>query len=141
MVSPWPGHDRSQPLDDDDAGEFHSTGDPGRHGRLTVVTEGSTNPEDAAPSEHEPRPGVWRYPQVCAYWGVSRATVERWVRLYEQTGGGIPVRRDPSGRPYWLPEEASADGSWSRPRVAETALTTDDRIERARRAARRGRTG
>lgn len=40
---------------------------------------------------------VWRYPQMCAHWGVGRATVERWVRCFEEAGEGIPVRRDPSG--------------------------------------------
>ncbi len=95
------------------------------------------------PSERErptvDEPVVWRYPQVCAHWGVSRATVERWVRRYEETGEGIPVRRDPSGRPYWLAHEASADAEWTRPDLDAVAATDDDRIEQLRRASRRGR--
>ncbi|MDP8931081.1 MAG: hypothetical protein M3O70_21540 [Actinomycetota bacterium] len=70
---------------------------------------------------------------------MSRATVERWARRYEEMGEGIPVRRDPSGRPYWLAHEASADAGWTRPDVDAVAVTDDDRIERLRRASRRGR--
>lgn len=81
---------------------------------------------------------VWRYPDMCDHWNVSRATVERWVRRYETHGEGIPVHRDPSGRPYWLPDEATG-----RVVAAQTAATPthpigDDRTQRLRRAAQRG---
>jgi transposase-like protein len=82
---------------------------------------------------------VWRYPEMCAHWGVSRATVERWVRRYERTGDGIPVRRDPSGRPYWLAAEASADAQPLRAEPARSALTDHERLDGLRRLAARGR--
>ena len=84
---------------------------------------------------------IWRYPDMCRHWGVSRATIERWVRQYDETGVGIPVRRDPSGRPYWLAHEAS--GLTDQPRVDPVRLVEDDRLTQLRRAARRrpGRSG
>jgi len=88
---------------------------------------------------------VWRYPDMCRHWGVSRTTIERWVRRYEATGEGIPVHRDPSGRPYWLAHEAAADAQQARraddgPPGAErhVVLGDDERVERLRRAAQRG---
>lgn len=80
---------------------------------------------------------VWRYPDMCRHWGVSRATVERWVRRYEEGGEGIPVHRDPSGRPYWLAHEAAADVDRDAQRTLRSA-TDDERLRRLRRAARRG---
>lgn len=86
---------------------------------------------------------VWRYADMCRHWNVSRTTVERWVRRYEKRGEGIPVHRDPSGRPYWLPEEAAAarpDTSTpirTQP-VNRIARTDDERLARLRRAAQRG---
>lgn len=80
---------------------------------------------------------VWRYAEMCEHWNVSRATVERWVRRYEKSGDGIPVHRDPSGRPYWLAHEATAQVAGSE-RGSLTPTHADDRIARLRRAARRG---
>lgn len=80
---------------------------------------------------------VWRYIDMCRHWGVSRDTVERWVRRYEETGVGIPVHRDPSGRPYWLAEEAAADVVAARQPVRRP-MGDDERLRSLRRAARRG---
>jgi transposase-like protein len=82
---------------------------------------------------------VWRYPEMCAHWGVSRATVERWVRRFEKTGDGIPVRRDPSGRPYWLAAEASAYVQPLRDEPTRSAMTDHERLDGLRRLAARGR--
>ena len=81
---------------------------------------------------------VWRYPEMCEHWNVSRATVERWVRRYEQDGDGIPVHRDPSGRPYWLAHEASASAGRIDHRQPPRSHDDDDEVQRLRRAARRG---
>lgn len=81
---------------------------------------------------------VWRYSDMCRHWGVSRATIERWVRRYEETGEGIPVHRDPSGRPYWLAHEASGAANPS-VRGDRIRVPDSDRLERLRRASRRGR--
>ena len=81
---------------------------------------------------------VWRYPEMCEHWNVSRATVERWVRRYEQDGDGIPVHRDPSGRPYWLAHEASASAGRVDHRPSPPSHDDDDELRRLRRAARRG---
>ena len=81
---------------------------------------------------------VWRYPDMCEHWNVSRATVERWVRRYEQYGDGIPVHRDPSGRPYWLAHEASANTRSVDHRPPSPSHGGDDELQRLRRAARRG---
>ena len=78
---------------------------------------------------------IWRYPDMCRQWGVSRATIERWVRQYDETGVGIPVHRDPSGRPYWLAHEAS--GMLDQPHLGQTGNVGDDRLAKLRRAARR----
>lgn len=86
-----------------------------------------------------PDVAVWRYADMCDHWGVSRATVERWVQRYETLGEGIPVHRDPSGRPYWLAHEASATADHDVPTVEVPAATGDLRLEQLRRAARRGR--
>jgi transposase-like protein len=80
---------------------------------------------------------VWRYPDMCRHWGVSRTTVERWVRRFEEAGEGIPVHRDPSGRPYWLAHEAAADVGRYRP--SDQRTFADERLGRLRRAASRGR--
>ena len=84
---------------------------------------------------------IWRYPDMCRHWGVSRATIERWVRQYDETGVGIPVHRDPSGRPYWLAHEAA--GLPDHSHVDQVRIVGDDRLAQLRRAARRrpGRTG
>ena len=82
---------------------------------------------------------VWRYPEMCSHWGVSRATVERWVRRFERTGEGIPVHRDPSGRPYWLPAEASADAQPVNYSPSVAAGSHNDRLAALRQAATRGR--
>ncbi|MBW3577791.1 MAG: helix-turn-helix domain-containing protein [Actinobacteria bacterium] len=87
---------------------------------------------------HEVDVVVWRYPDMCRHWGVSRATIERWVRRYEQSGEGIPVHRDPSGRPYWLAHEASGDAVGSSGTILRVKMKTDDRLAQLRRAARRG---
>lgn len=81
---------------------------------------------------------VWRYPEMCEHWNVSRATVERWVRRYEQDGAGIPVHRDPSGRPYWLAHEASANAGSVDRRPRRPSQGDSDELQRLRRAARRG---
>lgn len=81
---------------------------------------------------------VWRYADMCHHWGVSRTTVERWIRLYESTGQGIPVHRDPSGRPYWLAREAAGDGVLAGA-DGRDGSHLDERVERLRRAARRPR--
>lgn len=78
---------------------------------------------------------IWRYPDMCRHWGVSRATIERWVRQYDESGAGIPVHRDPSGRPYWLAHEAS--GVPDQPRAGPAGDAGDDRLSQLRRAARR----
>ncbi|MTV25149.1 helix-turn-helix domain-containing protein [Nitriliruptoraceae bacterium ZYF776] len=78
---------------------------------------------------------IWRYPDMCRHWGVSRATIERWVRQYDETGVGIPVHRDPSGRPYWLAHEAS--GVPDHPRIDPVGVVGADRLAQLRRAARR----
>lgn len=78
---------------------------------------------------------IWRYPDMCRHWGVSRATIERWVRQYDETGVGIPVHRDPSGRPYWLAHEAS--GMPDKPHLGQTRNVGDDRLAQLRRAAKR----
>lgn len=78
---------------------------------------------------------IWRYPDMCRQWGVSRATIERWVRQYDETGVGIPVHRDPSGRPYWLAHEAS--GMPDTPHLGQPRIVGDDRLAQLRRAARR----
>ena len=85
------------------------------------------------------RAAVWRYPEMCRHWGVSRATVERWVRRFEKTGQGIPVHRDPSGRPYWLATEASAYAQPVHADRGDVATTQPDRLTSLRRAASRGR--
>ena len=82
---------------------------------------------------------VWRYADMCRHWGVSRATVERWVRRFERTGQGIPVHRDPSGRPYWLATEASADAQPVPDQRDDGTKTQPDRLTSLRRAAARGR--
>lgn len=88
-------------------------------------------------AEQDPTRGVviWRYEDMSRHWGVSRTTIERWVRRYERTGVEIPVHRDPSGRPYWLAHEAS--GIPDRPRVEPVRIVGDDRLDQLRRAARR----
>jgi transposase len=87
--------------------------------------------------DEEGRPAVWRYSDMCQHWGVSRATVERWVRRYEECGEGIPVHRDPSGRPYWLAHEAAADVMEDR---AEPRPRVDSgHLQQLRRAAKRSR--
>lgn len=78
---------------------------------------------------------IWRYPDMCRHWGVSRATIERWVRQYDESGVGIPVHRDPSGRPYWLAHEAT--GLPDRSHVDQVRIVGDDRLAQLRRAARR----
>jgi hypothetical protein len=78
---------------------------------------------------------IWRYPDMCRHWCVSRATIERWVRQYDETGVGIPVHRDPSGRPYWLAHEAS--GLPDHSHVDQVRIVGDDRLAQLRRAARR----
>jgi transposase-like protein len=84
--------------------------------------------------DEEGQPVVWRYSDMCRHWGVSRATVERWVRRYEERGEGIPVHRDPSGRPYWLAHEAAADVMGEpQPRV------DSGHLQQLRRAAKRSR--
>lgn len=100
--------------------------------------EGGGTP-DLLASQQDGSATVWRYPEMCAHWGVSRATVERWVRRYERTGDGIPVRRDPSGRPYWLAAEASADAQPLRTDHARSASTDHERLDGLRRLAARGR--
>jgi transposase-like protein len=96
-------------------------------------------PGEPVPGQEEDETIVWRYPEMCAHWGVSRATVERWVRRFERTGDGIPVRRDPSGRPYWLAAEASAEVQPLRAEPARSALTDHERLDGLRRLAARGR--
>lgn len=80
---------------------------------------------------------VWRYRDICALWGVSRATVERWVQQFEENGIGIPVHRDPSSRPYWLPHEAAPDADHELRGTLSDSRGVDQRVERLRRAARR----
>lgn len=84
---------------------------------------------------------IWRYPDMCRHWGVSRTTIERWVRRFEESGEGIPVRRDPSGRPYWLAHEAAGHIDLSAPKGTRRLFADDDRLERLRRAARRNDRG
>jgi transposase-like protein len=96
-------------------------------------------PGEPVSGQEEDETIVWRYPEMCAHWGVSRATVERWVRRFERTGDGIPVRRDPSGRPYWLAAEASAEVQPLRAEPARSALTDHERLDGLRRLAARGR--
>ena len=81
---------------------------------------------------------VWRYADMCRHWGVSRTTIERWVRQYESTGKGIPVHRDPSGRPYWLAQEAAGGAVRTEANGTEQALTSA-RVDQLRRASRRPR--
>jgi hypothetical protein len=95
--------------------------------------------QEPASGQEEDETIVWRYPEMCAHWGVSRATVERWVRRFERTGDGIPVRRDPSGRPYWLAAEASADMQPLRDVPTRSAMTDHERLDGLRRLAARGR--
>ena len=111
-----------------------SHGDP--EARSQVLTDGHQAVDEALTTED-----VWRYPQMCDHWGVSRATVERWVRRFEATGEGIPVRRDPSGRPYWLAGEASAAAQPTPSATSRSAVlsTEADQLGRLRRAAARGR--
>lgn len=105
----------------------------------------STAPTDSSqPLGEAPPPSgqVWRYPEMCEQWGVSRATVERWVRRFESTGEGIPVRRDPSGRPYWLAVEASPSSQPAEPTATVRPTvrpSKGDELGRLRRAASRGR--
>jgi len=83
---------------------------------------------------------IWRYDDMCRHWGVSRATLERWVRQFETHGTGIPVHRDPSGRPYWIAEEAAGDSAQATPSVTRPdAPAGDERVQQLRRAARRTR--
>lgn len=102
-------------------------------GQAAVTTE-----SDGTEAEVD-RAVVWRYPDMCRHWGVSRATVERWVRRFERTGQGIPVHRDPSGRPYWLATEAAADAQPVHADRSGGATTQPDRLTALRRAASRGR--
>lgn len=94
----------------------------------------SDAPRDPDPTEIV----VWRYPEMCEHWNVSRATVERWLCRYEQAGDGIPVYRDPSGRPYWLAHEASANAAINDHPAPLPHHGRDDQLGRLRRAARRG---
>lgn len=97
----------------------------------------ATAPSDPAEEATATDAVVWRYPEMCQHWNVSRATVERWVRRYENDGDGIPVHRDPSGRPFWLAHEASATAV-STHHQPSAPRSSDDRLETLRRAARRG---
>ena len=102
--------------------------------RQAAATEGLSEAELEIGSA-----AVWRYPEMCSHWGVSRATVERWVRRFEKAGEGIPVHRDPSGRPYWLPAEASADSQPVHHGGSGVAGSHQDRLASLRQAASRGR--
>lgn len=104
-----------------------------------TLGQAAVTEEPDGTEEEVNRAAVWRYPEMCRHWGVSRATVERWVRRFENTGQGIPVHRDPSGRPYWLPAEASADAQPVHADRSDVATTQPDRLTSLRRAASRGR--
>ena len=115
------------------------------HPSRAAPTVGETTSASRVVGTDVPEAVVWRYPDMCRHWGVSRPTIERWVRRYEATGEGIPVHRDPSGRPYWLAHEAAADaqqgrGAGDAPPGPDrhVALADDERVERLRRAAQRG---
>ena len=110
----------------------------GPRGASTKTPDGIS---EQIPNKENHATVVWRYPEMCAHWGVSRATVERWVRRFEQTGAGIPVRRDPSGRPYWLAAEAAADAQPVGFEPVRLVSTDHERLDGLRRIAGRGRRG